>query len=218
MVLQDTYPVGNVWLCENDWFIRPYGSIADRLDRLPTIRVLLLLFCFVVTFPGTAFLLHLDADNDTVLPVLAIVAVILVLYQGKALWQWWTWMGGIGPLGRRNHKHRCPGCGVRWKDNEPNCPGLVEYECTRCWNRSQATGLAQASDRNSVQSQDSRHPIWHNRVGNTGITRLWRLNWGPNEPARDKLARNRFLGIGHRFWWGLAAAVAVVSIWLLFRY
>ena len=39
MVLQDVHPVGNVWLCENDWFIRPQGNTGDRLDRLPTKKV-----------------------------------------------------------------------------------------------------------------------------------------------------------------------------------
>ena len=266
MVLKSTYPVGNVWLCENDWFIRPYGGMWERIKRLPTKKIVWVFISLIVALPGTGFLLYFDAnypdgplvpkgfeyrcgeqydrvrcanvpvyaedrtrldypkwveifDGYSPLLLLSIIAsVFVIIIQGKSLWNWWTWMGGIGPLGNWNHRHCCPECKLVWRDNEPNCPGLVEYECLECWNRAQNRGNAEDRSRNSVPAYDVRAQIWHNRIGNSGMTRLWRLVWGPLEPPHSKLARSRFGRVSLSVWWGFTVVVVILSLLTFVRH
>ena len=259
MALRDVHPVGNVWVCQNDWFIRPQGSVGDRLDRLPTKKVLLFLVGLIIALPGAGFYIfgnlnypdgpkifqgveyrcgeqydrercadvpiYLEdesgqdypawvevVDDNVLLALAVVVALIIIVVQGQRLWNWWIWMGGTGPLGKRAHRHRCPECEAKWGDEEPNCPGLVEFECPQCWGQALASGNAQDDDRNQSRFYTNRS-LWYNRKGNTGITRLYRLHWG-SSPGR--LARNHFGGISQTVWSRLSLALGAIALFLLF--
>ncbi len=264
MVLEDSHPVGNVWLCEHDWFIRPYGSTWERLYRLLTWKSLLFLLCFILAFPGAGFLIYVSAsypdgpevfqgfeyrcgeqfdrtkcadvpvyiedesgldypqwvefvDDNGLLIFGVIVSSIVTIIQGNALWNLWIGMGGVGLFGRRNHKHLCPECDSPRRDNEPNCPGFVYYECSECWEQAQKSGHAQQGGRNLQRLHDTRATnIWAARIGNSGITRLYRYNWNTtdNHFRYGKLARDQVWGTSKYVRW--CAIVVLLIVWLLF--
>ena len=154
-------------------------------------------------------------DDNFLLKVAVVVAFIIIIVQGKGLWNWWTWMGGTGPLGRRDHRHRCPECTAKWGDDEPNCPGLVEFECPQCWGEAITSGNALDDNLNQRSRLDTKPFLWHNRKGNSGITRLYRLDWDRRGSSPGRLARNHFLGISQTVWARLTLALCAMALFLL---
>ena len=119
--------------------------------------------------------------------IVAIASTFVFITQGTALWELWTTMGGIGPLGRRNHKHRCPKCMNVWHDDEPGCPGVVSYECAECW----------GTERNRNRR----------RIGDSGCTRLVRY-----DSSYGTLARHYFLGFKYNWWIIVVSVIGVILL------
>ena len=127
-----------VWCCGDDRYVIAYGSTVERLRALSSKKVILTCISLLSVVIGAGLLLYLDLVYDRPIDVLIVVGAVAIgitIGNTTALWEMWKSMGGTGPLGKRYHKHRCPFCMSRWRDDEPNCPGLFRFECDHCWGK-----------------------------------------------------------------------------------
>ena len=228
-----------VWYCPDDRYVSAYGNTVQRLKALSSKKIALTCMSILFVVMGIGLLLYLDLVYDRPIDLLVVVGAIAIgitITKTTALWEVWKTMGGTGLLGRRNHKHRCPVCRSRWRDDEPNCSGQFRFECDDCWGKrcsgewivdtaeSKARpgdihigddGIPRFATSNGVDDGiprfRTRHGTWIKRIGATSKERL-HGNDGGSGPG---LARQRFWGLSYYGWMWVAIAFVVATIVVL---
>ncbi len=215
-----------IWYCPDDRYVSAYGNTVKRFRVLSIKRVMLTCLSILFVVMGIGLLLYLDLVYDRPIDLLVVVGAIAIgitIAKTTALWEMWKTMGGTGLLGRRNHKHRCPVCRSRWRDDEPNCPGQFRFECDDCWGKrcsgewivDTAESKARPGDihigDDGIPRFRTRHGTWIKRIGATSKERL-HGNDGGSGPG---LARQRFWGLSYDAWVWVAIAVVLVTIVVL---